>query len=818
MSSAILTLGWRWRGIMFKNHLAIALRNVGKQKWYSVINILGLGIGMACCVLILLFIQDELSYDQFHERKDRIYRLAESATIGGRFLEAAVTPAPWGPALANDYPMVEKALRLKPPGSRWLIRHEDKRFYEKGFYFADSTVFDVLTVPLVLGTPSTALTAPHTVVFSESMAKKYFGGENPIGKNITGDGTYNFTVTGVMRDLPKNSHFQFDFLASYASLAADSLYGEPATFQTQGFNHSFYTYLLLTEGTDPSELQDVFPEFLEKYLGDQLRSFGVVATPFLQPIADIHLHSNIEAELGPNSDITYIYMFSSMAIFMLLIACINFMNLATARSAHRAQEVGIRKVLGAYRSQLISQFVGESLIMSVLALFVALVLVYLLLPFFNELSGKQMVMTYNSAWMIPSLIAIVLGVGIVAGGYPAFFLSSFRPVAVLQGALKAGASNAIMRKVLVVVQFAISIIMIIGTGVVFSQLDYMQNKKLGFEKEHVIVTRLPDADAVAGFPSFKDAIMQYPEILNVSNSTSVPGEVTSVTIINPEGVPPDQSPTYIILSGDYEFLDVMQMEMAEGRYFSKDFPSDSTACVINEETVRSLGWEEPLGKTFRFSGAPDNPPMEVIGVVKDFHMRSLHQAIEPLMMTFPRFGVGPYVSIKTQGKDIQGTLKILQEQWSTVYPNHPVMEYSFLEEDYAKQYEAEQRLGSVFMSVSALTILIACMGLFGLASFMAEQRTKEIGVRKVLGATISDIVMLLSRDFTKLVLISFVVGAPIVYYLMDLWLQAFPYRTEMDPLLFVLAGVGALLISWLTVGYQALRAATTNPADALQYE
>ena len=802
---------------MFKNYLTIAVRNLFKHKGYSVINIMGLAIGMACCVLIILFVQDELSYDQYHEKKDRIYRLAESGYIAGKFLEAAVTPAPWAPALVNDYPEIEHAVRLRPPGSRWLVRYEEKRFYEKGFFYADSTVFDVFTLPLVKGHPKTALTAPNTVVFSETMVKKYFGDEDPIGKMITADNVYKFTITGIMRDLPQNSHFHFDFLASYATLPADSLYGEPATFQTAGFSHNFYTYLLLKEGYPSVELEKKFPDFLDKYLGEQLRTWGIEARPYLQPVTDIHLRSHLDAEIEANSDIRYIYIFSSLACFLLLIACINFMNLATARSAHRAQEVGMRKVLGAYRTQIMGQFVGESILLALIALVAAIGLAHLLLPQFNYLSGKQLEMDYLSNWLAPALIGIALLVGIMAGGYPAFFLSSFRPVAVLTGALKAGAANAILRKVLVVFQFAISIIMIIGTAIVFNQVNYMQNMKLGFDKEQVLVARLPDQAAVDGYESYKNALLQYPEIVSVSSSSSVPGPSPSINLIVPEGVPEDQSPAYQMIWSDYDFIDVMGIELAEGRNFSQDFSTDSTACLINEAVVRALGWEDPIGKrfTFPFPGAPE---LKVIGVMRDFHLRSLHQQIEPLMILFGGPGSSSYMEIKIRGENVPRSLEILLDQWETTYPTHPTMEYSFLDEDLDKLYAAEQRLGSIFVVGAILSIFIACLGLFGLASFMAEQRTKEIGVRKVLGASVKDIVLLLSKDFTRLVVIAFVIGAPVVYYFMNLWLQEFPYRVDLSVWTFVFAGIVALMISWLTVGYQALKAAMTNPADALQYE
>ena len=803
---------------MFKNYLTVGLRNLHRYKGYSSINVLGLAIGIACCILITLYVQDELSYDQYHEKRDRIYRLAESATIAGRPIEAAVTPPPWAPVLLEEYPEIERITRIKPPGSRWLIRYKENRFYERYFVFADSSVFDIFTIPLVQGNAKTILAEPGAVVLSESMADKYFGNENPIGKVITGDDLYKFTVTGIMRDMPGNSHLHFDFLASYASLAPNKLYNEPSTMQSQGFNHDLYTYLLLREGATPEDLELKFPGFLDKHLGDQLDGTGIVARPFLQPLTDIHLLSNMEAEFGPNSDIRYVYIFSSLAVFVLLIACVNFMNLSTARSARRAQEVGIRKVLGAQRYQLIKQFTGESIFLAVIALGVALLLVHLLLPQFNLLSGKALQMDYQSTWLVPTLVAIALLTGIVAGGYPAFILSSFRPVAVLTGALKASASQSLLRKILITFQFIVSIIMIIGTIVVLDQLEYMQNKNLGFDEENVVVVRLPDAEAVKGYPAFKNAVLQYPEILNVSSSSSVPGEQPSLTLMTPEGVPEDQSPVYQLIRSDYDFTETLGIEMAEGRSFSREFGSDSTACLINMSTVRSLGWENPIGKTIRFAGSPEtNPTFEVIGIMEDFHNKSLHQPIEPLMILLLSEAAS-FMEIRVKENNVSRGLEILQDEWRKTYPSHPAMDYSFLDEDLEQLYLAEQRLGSVFIAGAVLSILIACLGLLGLSSFMAEQRTREIGIRKVLGATITNVILLLSRDFTKLILLAFMIGAPAGYYVMQAWLGDFPYRIELGIGVFVFAGLVALLIAWLTVGYQAFKAATANPADAVHGE
>ena len=800
---------------MFKNYLTIALRNLLRHKGYSAINVLGLAIGIACCVLILLYVQDELSYDQHHEKKDRIYRLVESATVAGRPIEAAVTPPPWAPVLAKDYPIIEAFTRIKPPNSRWLIRYKENRFYERYFVFADSSVFDIFTIPFVQGDSKSALADPHTVVLSESMAEKYFGEENPIGKVITGDDLYQFTVTGIMRDMPTNGHFRFDFLASYASLAPNNLYNEPSSMQSQGFNHTLYTYILLKEGAVPDDLEKELPGFLENYLGEMLKAVGLEARPYLQPITDIHLHSNLEAEIAPNSNIRYVYIFSSLAAFILLIACVNFMNLSTARSARRAQEVGMRKVLGAHRNQLIKQFTGESILVSIIALFIALGLVHLLLPQFSLLSGKTLVMDYGSAWLVPALAAIAVFTGLVAGGYPAFVLSSFRPVAVLTGALKAGASNSLLRRMLITIQFVVSIVMIVGTVVVLRQSDYMRNKNMGFEKENVVVIRLPDEEAVKGYPAYRNVILQYPEITYVTSSTSVPGQTSNLTLVTPEGIPVEESPLYQMIWADYDFVETLGIRIVSGRTFSREFGSDSTACLINEAAVRSLGWETPIGKTFRNPGASeDTPSFHVIGVMGDFHNQSLHQRIEPLMVRLISAPTSIMV-VKMSVDEASRGLEILQEQWRKTYPGHPAMDYAFLAEDLERLYVDEQRLGSVFVAGAVLSILIACLGLLGLSSFMAEQRTKEIGVRKVLGATISNVILLLSKDFTKLVLLAFVIGAPAGYYVMQAWLEDFPYRIEPGLGVFLFAGFSTLLVAWLTVAYQAFKAATTNPAEAV---
>ena len=801
---------------MFNNYLTIGIRLLLRYKGYSLINVLGLAIGIAGCVLIVLYVHDELSYDQYHQNKDRTYRLAVSETAEGRLDVWAKSPPAWGPALAQEYPEIEAITRIRPPASRWLIRYGEKRFYEANFVFADSTVFDIFTMPLVQGNARTALTEPHSVVLSESMAQKYFGDENPIGKVITGDDKYEFSVTGIMRDLPDNSHFHFDFLASYASLAPNRLYDEPSTMQ----NHysSVFTYILLRNGVAPEDLERKLPGFLDKHLSERLETLGIAMTPFLQPLTSIHLHSNLTGEFESNGNIMYVYVFSTLAGFVLLIACVNFMNLSTARSARRAQEIGIRKVLGVKRNQLIAQFMGESILYSLIALILAMGLVHLFLPQFNHLSGKTLEINYNSTWFVPTLISIAIATGIVAGGYPSFVLSSFKPVAVLTGALKAGASHSSLRKLLIVFQFIVSIVMIVGTVVVLDQLEYMQNKNLGFDEENVVVVRLPDPEALQRYPAFKNAILQYPEVLNVSSASSVPGYEADLSVIQPEGFKEDQNVSVRTIWADFDYIETLGIEVKSGRAFSRDHPSDANSILINEAAAGAFGWDDPIGKTFRYPGPRGfSPPIEVTGVIADFHNQSLHQPIEPLMIMASPWSRS-YVAVRLEGNAESRGLEILKDQWGRTYPEHPSMDFSFLDENLDQLYHAEQRLGSVFSAGATLSILIACLGLLGLSSFMAEQRTKEIGVRKVVGASITSIVLLMSKDLTMLILVAFVIGAPIGYFGLQAWLEDFAYRIEMDVWVFVFSGFVTLVIAWLTNGYQAITAATANPVEALQSE
>jgi len=810
---------------VIKSYLTIALRTLIRQKGYTAINIIGLAIGMASCILILLYVQDELSYDRHHEKAGQIYRLANEAHIGGQQIRSAQSPTPWGPALAREFPEVLQAMRFKTPNSQWLLKYDGKEFWEKGFFFADSTVFDLFSYSFIRGNPQTALNAPFTVVINQSTAKKYFGDDDPMGKVINAEDFLMLTVTGIIEDPPVNSHFHFDLLVSFSSFGTppgQNMYGDlyRGDFSNFGLNPVIYTYLLLQKDYPVADLEKKFPDFFEKNMGAQLAQRGIELNPFLQPVTDIHLYSNLDAEMGANGDILYVYIFSALAVIIILIACINFMNQATARSANRAQEVGMRKVVGAQRGQLIQQFLGESVILALTALFLSIGLVYLLTPLFNNLNGKTLGLDLSDWTVLFSLLGIALTVGLLAGSYPAFFLSAFRPAVVLKGTLKAGSTNTALRKILVVAQFAISIVMIVGTITVYNQLEYIRNMKLGFDKEHVINMPLANIFMSQRYQeTFKDVITQHPNVLGATGASSMPGGLFNVGTIRPPGTSEEENRTVQVLVADYEYLPTMGMELAAGRNFSLDFGTDpQNAVILNETAVQAMGWDNPVGQLIALGGRGQNL-RTVVGVVKDFHLKSVHQKIEPLII-FPSLQPGPlwYASIKIRGENTSDTMAFLEQSWAEIYAYFPYT-FSFMDEDYDQLYANEQRLETVFGAFALFSILITCLGLFALASFMTAQRTKEIGIRKVLGASIPNILVLLSRDFTILVLVAFIIAAPAAYYLMDQWwLQSFAYRLDLGLGPFALAGIISLLIAWLTVGYHAAKIAQMNPVETLKYE
>jgi len=806
---------------MFKNYLKVASRNLFRHKGQAFINLFGLAIGMTCGILIFLYIQDELSYDRYPKDAGRIYRLAlEAQTTDRGELRTARTPPPWASTLAAEYPEVESFVRIKSPLVSWLVAYErgEKRFHEKGFYFADPAVFDVFSFKMIRGNPETALIEPRTAVLTESAARKYFGDEDPMDKVLRLDNTYDFRITGIMQDAPRTSHMTFDILASFESLRVLPIYNgtDYLNMRRSGLFPDVYTYLRLKKGFAPGDFEKKMPDFLNKYLGGQIAQLGLKMRPFLQPLTKIHLRSNLEAELKSNSSITYIYVFSAIAVFILLIACINFMNLATARSAGRAQEVGMRKVVGAHRTQLVFQFLGETLFLSVLALGLALLFTTALLPVFNGLSGKTLSLNFARGWIAPVLVVVTLFVGLVAGSYPALFLSSLRPANMIKGSLRSSRTNAALRKILVVFQFAVSIVFIIGTAVVYRQLSFLQKKPLGFEKENVVVLPLGDPEARKIYLSFKDLIRQSPDVVAVTGAISLPGGLSNIALVRAEGAAPGAQTTMEALIVDHDFVQALGLDMAAGRNFSRDHPTDTLqAFILNETAVRLFGWE---GKALDKQISLGNLNGRVIGVVKDFHFKSLHNRVDPLFLHLaPDPDSIHYLAVKIKPGTTGRALKFIEENWRRIYPRDPFI-YSFLKDDFDGLYGGEDRRGRIFLAFSALTILIACLGLLGLASFTAEQRDKEIGIRKVLGASVPNLIRILTSEFVVLVALANLAAWPVAYLVMRGWLGNFAYRVGVGLGIFLAAAVSAVVIALATISYQAARAAVANPINAIRRE
>lgn len=804
---------------MLKNYFKIALRNLLKFKAYSLINIFGLAIGIASCIMILLFINDELSYDRNNEKADQIYRVHTVASLAGNESDLAVSPAPLGQTLVRDFPEVIQYTRLMP-NRTMLIRYKDNVFNESDFYWADSTIFDVFTIPFLKGDPKTALTQPHSIVLTQKLAKKYFGNEDPMDKIMNFEDGTPYTVKGVIKDCPHNVHFHYEMFASMASLGL----GDTPFW----IANNFHTYILLKKGVPGSQLAAKLPAFVEKYAGPQLRELfqtsyeelrksGSRYEFHMQPLTDIHLTSHLDYELEPNSDIKYVYIFSIIAVFILLIACINFMNLSTARSMLRSKEVGIRKVLGSNKSQLVKQFLTESILMTFIAVVAAIALVEIFLPSFNILAGKELHTSYfNNVFAIPALLIAVIVVGLIAGSYPAFFLSSFKPVTVLKGKLNGGGGSW-LRSGLVVFQFAISIVLFIGTFIVYGQLKYVQEKNLGFDRDHVLVISRAWALEKQS-QTFKDELKKNSHVVSASYSDNLPGRLFGQTVFRPEGSQSSQQYLLAVMATDYDFAETMKLKLTDGRYFSRDFPADSQVVILNESAVKHMGIQDPVGKRVIMPGrTPEqNQFFPVVGVLKDFHFESLHQKIRPLAIILNR-GQTSFLPVRISPGDISGTVSSIEKEWKKFVPNKP-FEYFFLDDDFNKLYESEQKTGEIFTVFSVLAIFIACLGLFGLAAFTAERRTKEIGIRKVLGASIPGIVVLLSREFTKWVLLANIIAWPLAYYFMSSWLRNFAYRIDPGLGIFLIAAVIAFIIALLTVSFQAVKVAVANPVRALRSE
>ncbi len=808
---------------MLKNYIKTALRNLFRHKGYSLINISGLAIGMATCLLILLYVNHELSYDNYNVDAYRIYRIGFNGRWGGRDFNICVAPAPMADVVLETYPEIEEAVRFRFQGS-FIVQYGDNSFKEDRIIFTDASFFNLFTIPLLKGDPQTALKEPHTLVMSRKTAEKYFRDEDPIGKTLKLDNRTDYKVTGVFEEIPDNSHFHYDILLSMES-HADSK-------NKFWLSMNYQTYIRLHKEADYKALERKFDELVEKYVGPQMAAFigtsleklaeegETVAEYFLQPLRSIHLHSDLLGELEATSDVKYVYIFTAIAVFIILIACINFMNLSTARSAGRAKEVGIRKVLGSFRKQLIGQFLTESIFLSVLSMIVALVLVRLTLSPFNRLSGKILGMDdLGQISMIFIVLAITIITGFLAGGYPAFFISAFRPVNVLKGQMRTGLKAGRFRSVLVVFQFTASIILIIGTFIVYNQLHYIQNKKLGYNKEQVLIlndTYLLRKQA----ETFKNEMVAYPDIVSATATNYLPITPSNRnnTAVFPDGERDSRRASsmqnWIV---DHDYIETMGMKIVEGRDFSREYSTDADAAIINQALVKHFGWEDPLvhkvGRVTSMQGA--FKLYQVIGVVEDFHYETLRENIGPLVMFLGNNTVR--ISFRVKTDNIAKTIGLLEKKWKEFLPNSP-FDYTFMDERFAAMYQAEQRVGKIFAVFATLAVFIGCLGLFGLAAFTAEQRTKEIGIRKVLGATAPGIVRLLMKEFVILIAIANVIAWPVAYFVMKDWLKDFAYRISMGAWIFIVAGVLTLFIAMLTVIYQAMRAAFMNPIDSLRYE
>ncbi len=798
---------------MLKNYILVTARGVRRHPGYAALNVIGLAVGLACCLLIGLYVRYEGAYDRFHDNADRIYRVVGQPLTADQPTNANGGFS-YGPALEDAFPEVEHAVRFVKMGwgEQRVFARGEHRFYEGNAFVADPEVFDVFSFPLARGDARTALVEPRTMVLTAPMADKYFPGEDPLGQTLQvdlfNDGKFSdYRVTGVMEPFAGPTHLPFEFLLSYASLP-------PLPAPVWGYE-SVFTYLLLTENADPARLEARFPDFQERYVGDR-----VPYRIHLQPLTDIHLRSHLNAELSPNGDIAYVYLFSAIALLILLVACINYMNLATARSARRAQEVSLRKVLGAHRQQLVKQFLGEALLMSALAAGLSVVLAAVFLPVFNSIAGTPLALgDVGVGRIFLALASLTLLVGVVAGSYPAFFLSSVTPASVLKGGgVSGGRFNVRLREGLVVFQFAVSIGLLACTAVVAKQMAHVRSLNLGFDRSQVVVLPLNDAIR-SNATAFRAEVLRAPGLTSVSLSEQVPARAGNGSSYELEGRE-ERLGAYRLFT-DLAFIETYGLKVVAGRGYAETFPSDEDeAFVVNEAFVRDAGWGEPadaIGQPVTLHWAGTTRPGEVVGVVENFHLFSLRDSVYATVLNPMPLEVLNFVSARIAPGQTTEALAHLREAWAAFSPDYP-FDYFFVDSDFDRLHRADARLGQVFQTFALLAVLVACLGLLGLAAFVAEQRTKEIGVRKVLGATERSIVVLLSKDFVRLVLIGAVVATPVAYYAMDRWMEGFVYRAPLGPGVFVLAILGALGVALATVAYHALRAATANPVQALRAE
>ena len=798
---------------MFKNYLNIALRNMRRHKVFTSINLIGLVIGITSFMLIMIWVAYEMSFDDFNEKKDRIHRLCVDLEAGSHMVYPMSMPSA-AQLLKTEFPEIENIARLEAP-TRASIKIGEQTFIESGVCHGDNSLFEIFTFPFSAGNLDIALLEPYSVVISQSMAKKYFENNEPIGKTIEINGSEPYTITGVIEDIPQNSHFRFDIMGSF-----ETLYAQNEQVMANWFHIQFFTYLLLAENTDQSSVEAKFSQFIEKHIGELLSTYGASLKFFLQPLTEIHLHSELAGDIAPQADIKYLYLFILIAVSVLLISCINFINLSTANSASRAKEIGMRKIVGSGRLKIIIQFLMESIVLSFIAMILTVWIIELIRPNFSNLFGTNVDLGFISLTSIILLLMIFpIFVGILAGSYPAFYLSKLSSVNIIKSGFFRAGNKSHLRSILVIIQFSVSIILVISTITIFNQINFMKYSNSGFKEDSMII--IPGVRSILqnrSIDTLKNLLSQIPEIEDVGFSSLFPGRGIQKAIMYPEGFSEDQPQMGEKLFIGSNYIPTLEIEILKGRNFSKEFTTDpQESVIINETAAKQFYWDEPIGKTFSFKTQDGElHKMSVVGMVKDFHSTSLHSKIEP-MIIYNSIDRTNYMTLKISSNNISSTIEKLKKQIKIFSPDH-ALKYYFLDETLDSMYRRDQQTGKLALYFSALTILLSCLGLLGLTTFLVQNRTKEIGIRKVMGASVLGITFLLVKEFCKWIMISVVIAWPISYYVMTKWLQSFAYRTEIGISVFVISGCFALIIAVITVSSQTIKTAVSNPVDALKYE
>lgn len=790
---------------MLKNYFITAVRNLLRNPVYAMINVFGLSIGITCSLLILIFLKQEISFDRFHEKKDYLYRMIfEMTNPDSRTIRPQMT-APPGPAMMEEFPEVTAGTRITGYRDGYFT-WQNKAYKAGNVIYADSLFLEMFTFPLLLGDPETVLTEPFSLVLNEETARSVFGEINPVGKILRWNNKDDLMITGIIKSPPVNSHLQFTSLISFSSLYKDN-----RLYMDWNGGMQYYHYIELTPGSSKEAIEEKLPGFMDRHLNYMFKGSGVSIHASLQSVKDIHLRSGYVGEIGLTGSMSNIYIYSAIALFILFIACINFMNLTTAKSTRRAREVGMRKVLGAERENLIGQFLGESVIMSLVALVIALILVEILLPAFNNMVSRELdLYQTRNLDLIIGIPVFVIIIGILAGSYPAFIMSSFKPLTVLRGILSGEKSSAGFRNILVLVQFAISLVLIICTVVIYVQLSYIRSKDVGYQKENILVLHFTSENYKNKHTILKEELKNLPGIINTSATSEIPGTGFTSNGYRPEGY--DKWIMFNAVNVDYDYIETMGLQVLQGRGFSEEYPADKQAFLINEALARELNWENPTGKTIEREGIHT-----VIGMVKDFHFASLHQEIGPLIFDMKPYLGYNYLLVRFKTDNLNALVGDIQEIWEQIDPAEP-FEYYFLDDVFNDMYRAEKKMGSMLLYIAILAIIIACMGLFGLALYSTEQRTKEIGVRKVFGSTITRIIFLLTGNFTRWVLLANLLAWPVAYIIIRKYMQLYAYRIDFPVWVFFLAAFVTYLVAVATISIQSVKAGTSNPARTLRHE